>query len=137
MHSKRNCVFIKASIARLYIVLGILFVLIFLMGFFILHDFTNIFYALSSCFLILIGFVALKNPYALFDQKELIIYNFIGKIRIKYTFSNKNEVKVKNNKLFLNGEKMKISHSFVNKEEWNRLINFYSGDAHFIDELQD
>ena len=137
MSRPNNSVYIKATIARLYIVLGILFVLIFTLGFLILKDYTNIIYALSSTFLIVIGFVSLKSPYADFSKNELIIYNFIGKIRIKYTFSDKKEVKVKNNKLYLNGEKMKISHSFVNTEEWKRLINFYSDDSQLLEELQD
>lgn len=137
MSNPQQSIYIKASIARLYIVLGILFVLIFLMGTLVLKDYTNLLYAASSTFLIVIGVVALKKPYADFGENELILYNFVGKIRIKYTFDDKNAIKVENDKLYFEGEKMKISKSFVNKEEWNRLIHFYSEDAPLLDELKD
>lgn len=137
MNTDQQSVYIKSAIARIYVVLGILFVLIFVLGAIILKDPMNILYAASSTFLIVIGVVALKSPYAVFDKNHLIIYNFIGKIRIKYTFDDKNEIKVKNDKLYFQGEKMKISKSFVNPEEWNRLIQFYSESDFLINELKD
>ncbi len=137
MERRQKSIYIKSSIARIYIVLGILFVLIFVLGAIILQDFINILYAVSSTFLIIIGAVALKSPYADFDENQLIIYNFVGKIRIKYTFDDKNDIKVKNDKLYFQGEKMKISKSFVNPEEWNRLIQFYSEPDFLINELKD
>lgn len=137
MERKQKSVYIKSAIARIYIVLGILFVLIFVLGAIILQDPINILYAASSTFLIIIGAVALKSPYADFDENQLIIYNFVGKIRIKYTFDDKNDVIVKNDKLYFQGEKMKISKSFVNPEEWDRLIQFYSEPDFLINELKD
>ena len=137
MSPAQNSIYIRASIARIYIVLGVLFIFIFLMGAVVLKDFTNILLALSSVFLVVIGVIALRSPYANFNDNSLIIYNFMGKIRIQYTFNNKNDVKVKNNHLYFSGEKMKISKSFVNKEEWKRLINFYSEDSQLMSELQD
>ena len=137
MSQVQNSIFIRAAIAKIYIVMGIIFVLIFILGAIILKDFTNILFALSSVFLIVIGVVALKKPYADYSEKELIIYSFIGKIRIKYTFDDKKDVKVKNNNLYFQGEKMKISKSFVNQDEWKRLINFYSDEVKLMDELQE
>ena len=139
MNETSNKIFIRPSIARLYITFGVIFMLIFILGTLVLHDMINLLYFLASSLLIVFGIIALKSPYAIYDEKELILFNLFGKIRIKYTFSSKNSIVIKKNFLYLNGEKMKINKWFIQREEWNRMIQFYSTDNNdmIFRELQD
>ena len=139
MNETSNKIFIRPSIARLYITFGVIFMLIFILGSLVLHDMINLLYFLASSLLIVFGIIALKSPYAIYDEKELILFNLFGKIRIKYTFSSKNSIVIKKNFLYLNGEKMKINKWFIQREEWNRMIQFYSTDNNdmIFRELQD
>ena len=139
MQSQQHEVYIRSSIARLYIVLGILCMLIFILGAIILADYMNIAYCAASSFLVVIGVKALNSPYAIFDEKQVILFNFLGKERIKYTFSSKKDVKVKNNLLYLDSKKMKINHWFLKAEEWKRLVLFYTeeNDDLIFHELQE
>jgi len=123
---------------RLYILFGIIFSLIFVLGIFVLGDYTIILYLLFSGFLIVIGKNALNTNYAIFSEKELLLFNIFGKTRKKYELSSKSDVLSKNNNLYFKGKKIKLNYWFVKKNEWRELIEFYSDqEKSIIDEIQD
>ncbi len=109
------------------------------MGLVILHDWKNILYALISSFLIYIGYSIIKNPYANYSDNEINLYSFYGKSREKHEFTAKNEVKVTEKNIFLNGKKLKMNSWFLRQADWRRIQEFYSPDenASLLSELQD
>jgi hypothetical protein len=139
MESNEQQLFYRPVIGRLYILFGILFIGIFIMGLVILHDWKNILYALISSFLIYIGYSIIKNPYANYSDKEINLYSFYGKSREKHEFSDKKAVKVTEKNIFLKGKKLKMNSWFLRQADWRRLREFYSPDqnASLLSELQD
>jgi len=109
------------------------------MGLVILQDWKNILYAIISSFLIYIGYSIIKNPYATYSDKEIILFSFYGKSREKHEFSDKKAVKVTEKNIFLEGKKLKMNSWFLRQADWRRLREFYSPDqnASLLSELQD
>ena len=124
---------------RLYILFGILFIGIFIMGLIILHDWKNIIYALASSFLIYIGYSVIKNPYASYSEKHLEMFTFYGKTREKHEFLDKKDLKVTETNIYLEGKKLKMNSWFLRKADWRRLQEFFAEDenANLLSELQD
>lgn len=138
MENEKYTVTYNPVYGRLYILFGIIFSLIFALGIFVLGDYTIFLYLFFSGFLIVIGKNALKSNYAIFSEKELILFNIFGKTRKKYSFSSKNDVLSKNNNLYFKGKKIKMNHWFVKKNEWRELMEFYSSEGKsIIDEIQE
>ncbi|MEZ4924395.1 MAG: hypothetical protein R2780_14580 [Crocinitomicaceae bacterium] len=115
----------NAVYGRLYILLGILFSVIFVVGGIILNDLTIYFNLLASAAIIYIGNNVLKNPYAKFDAQNIILYSFWGSERHHYTFK-KSDLKLKNGRIYLNKEKLKMNSWFLAKNDWNRILQFYA-----------
>ena len=111
------------------IVLGILFTAIFILGYFIAEIGDAIYYCLMSALLIVVGFGILSGPYATYDSISIQLYNFTGKSRKEYSFTDRSEINIKGNHFYLNGKKLKMNKWFINEEEWQRMVNFYSSDA--------
>ena len=137
MSSNDQTLFIKPTIAKVYIVLGIAFMSIFLLGAFVLEDWTNLMFCASSSLIVYIGFSALKNPSASYNSKELIVYSLFGRIRFKYPYQSTEQVKIQNNLLYLDGKKMKLNHWFIQQEDWRRMVQFFSDDQSMPEELQE
>lgn len=119
----------KKAYGRMLIVLGILFTSIFILGYFIAEIGDAIFYCLMSAVLIVVGFGILSGPYATYDSSSIQLYNFTGKSRKEYSFSDQSDIQVKGSHFYLKGDKLKMNKWFMNEEEWQRMINFYSSDA--------
>ena len=139
MQEEGNQLFYRPVVGRIYIAFGILFIVIFIMGTVILEDYINILYAVASSFLIYIGYNIIKNPYAAFNQNQLILYSFYGKTRDNYEFLSKNELKIKNKLVYIKGEKIKLNSWFIQAADWRRFEAFYATDesAEMMDVLQD
>ena len=139
MQNEQQELFYRPVLGRLYILFGILFIGIFIMGLVILHDWKNILYAIASSFLIYIGYSVIKKPYATYSDKNIILYSFYGKIRLKYEFNDKNSVKITKNNIFLNSKKLKMNSWFLKSSDWRRLSEFYDPEenAMLFSELQD
>jgi hypothetical protein len=126
----------KAVYGRIYIFFGILFTVVFIAGGIILDDPINYAYAIASLFMIQIGWNVLKKPYAEFDQKTIILYSFLGKIREKYEFSSNKELKLIKNRIYLNNKKLKMNSWFLATNDWKRILAFYElADSELDDEL--
>ncbi|MFT4601462.1 MAG: hypothetical protein ACI857_001642 [Arenicella sp.] len=139
MASNEQQLFYRPVIGRLYIIFGILFIGIFIMGLIILQDWTNIIYALASSFLIYIGYSVLKKPYASYSEKDVVLYSFYGKTRNNHTFLTKKDLKVTENNIFLNDKKLKMNSWFLRPADWRRLQEFFDTEENvkLLSELQD
>jgi hypothetical protein len=138
MNDEKYSVNYNPVYGRLYILFGIIFSVIFILGIFVLKDYTILLYLLFSGFLIVIGKSALKTNYAVFSKNELILFNLFGKQRKKYSFSLKTDVISRNNHLYYKGKKIKLNNWFVKKNEWRELMEFYATeDKSIIDEIQE
>ncbi len=122
--------------ARLYILLGILFGLMFIFGGLLLKDYTVFFNLIAAFIVIYIGWGMLKRPYAIYNNTELIVYGLTSAVRKHYQFKTAQEVEIHKNRLYLNGKKLKINGWIVAKADWQRMLRFFGDDAPF-NELQD
>lgn len=124
----------KSVYGRIYIFFGILFTIVFIAGAIILSDLFNLIYAVASVFMIQMGWNMLKKPYAEFDQKTIILYSFWGNIRNKYEFSSKNDLKLKNNRIWLADKKLKMNSWFLATNDWKRILKYYDLDSSELDD---
>lgn len=124
----------KSVYGRIYIFFGILFTIVFIAGAIILSDLFNLIYAVASVFMIQMGWNMLKKPYAEFDQKMIILYSFWGNIRNKYEFSSKNDLKLKNNRIWLADKKLKMNSWFLATNDWKRILKYYDLDSSELDD---
>ena len=95
-------------------------------------------YCLLTGLMIIIGYNIQKGPYAVYDDQNIYLYNFRFKQREHYQFKNKAQITVKNNLFYLDNKKLKMNKWFINKSDWNRMVQFYSSseDA-LLSELKD
>lgn len=127
----------QAIWGRTYIILGISFALLFIIGALVLNDNMIFFNLLAAALIIYIGKSMLKRPYAFYDEHEIKVFGHVGKLRKHYQFKDKNEVLIKNNSAYINGEKIKLSGWMIDKQDWQRFITFFDSDSVFMQELQD
>jgi hypothetical protein len=124
----------KAVYGRVYIFFGIIFTIVFIAGGIILDDPINYAYAIASLFMIQIGRNVIKNPYAEFDEKNIILYSFWGNIREKYSISSKKDLKLVKNRIYLNNKKLKMNSWFLATNDWKRILVFYALDNSSLDD---
>ncbi|MBD3636524.1 MAG: hypothetical protein HUJ25_04210 [Crocinitomicaceae bacterium] len=123
---------------RILIVLGIVFSLIFLLGFFVVHINESLLYTLFGAFLIVIGYGMIKGCYVKYGKDFIEAYNFTGGIRKRHEFSKKSDVTIRNGQLFVHGQRIWINNWFLKKADWKRMIAFYSeSDDSLLTELVD
>lgn len=127
----------QAIWGRLYLLFAILFGLIFIIASYLLDDYSNLFNLIGALVIGYIGYSMLKRPYLRYSKNAIIVYNYIGSIRKSYQFVHLEDIKLKSNRLYLNGEKLKINDWMVRKADWNRFINYYDQSNSIINELQD
>ncbi len=123
--------------AIIYWVAGFGTGIIFILGGFILRDYTLPFYAISSAYLAAIGFSISKNPYCFYGLTEIKVFGHFKMERKIYRFDGPGDVKVKNNRLYINGKKLKLSAWMVDKQDWKRMLELYSPEDGFMNELND
>ena len=123
--------------AVLYIFFGILFTIIFILGYVVLQQITDLISIVFGLFLIFIGNSFRKQPYMEYGEHFITVFNFFGKPRKKYTFQSKKDVFIDKNRLYLNGKKISANDWMIRKEDWMRALAFYSKDSDaLIEELK-
>lgn len=123
--------------ARLYLLSGILFGLLFIIGAYILNDLTVLYNLLAAVLIFSIGWGMMKYPYAIYTENEIRVNGFFGIERKYYQFETKEEVTVENHRLYINGNKLAISRWLVDKADYLRMEGFYDDEAALIEELTD
>lgn len=114
-----------------YILFGVLFGLLFIFCALLLNDFTIFLNVIASIIVIYIGYSMLKQPYAKYSHSEIMVYSFTGAVRKHYQFNDKNETTISGNKLYQNGQKLKLNDWMISKRDWKRMIAFYEGSDGF------
>ena len=123
--------------AVIYWVAGFGTGLIFLLGGIILKDPTLPLYAFSSAYLAAIGFSIHRNPYCIYGLTEIKVYGHFKMVRKVYRFDGPSDVKIHKNRLYINGKKLKLSAWMMDKQDWKRMIELYSPDESFLNELNE
>lgn len=121
---------------RLYILLGILFSLLFIIGSFILGDLLVLTNLAASILILVIGKNILKNPYVTYTNKEITVYGLLGNKRKQYIIKKSDTIKTQNQSIYLNDKKLKLNHWFIDKGDWKRFLSSFTVD-NFMDELLD
>lgn len=134
-----NKVYYKSIYGRIYAILGVIFTLVFLLGTFVLNDLAILVYVIFSGFMIYLGIRMQKQPYAEYNKKELKLYSLWGGFRKRIEYQNPTEIQVKNNQLYYKGKKIRLNDWFVNEEQWQRMMRYYSevGENELMDELKE
>ncbi|MDG1913861.1 MAG: hypothetical protein P8I55_04635 [Crocinitomix sp.] len=125
----------QAIWAKGYILFGVLFGLLFVLGGIILKDYTILFNLIAAAIVIYFGYSMLKQPYAKYSDKEIKVFGFLGSVRKHYEFKSADTIEIKDNRLYLAGRKLQISSWMVDKKDWQRLLAFYNAEEAFLDEL--
>ena len=116
----------KKSWINMYVLVGIVCVLIFLLGFFMVGDYMNLLYSLASIPLIYFGFHMKKNPYAVVSISKIEVFGLFGELKHVYVSDDKSIFLRKNNKIFIQSKegtkKIKMNKWFVNQDDWNEAL---------------
>lgn len=136
MSKETNTLHYRPLVGRLYVTAGILFTCIFIIGWIVLDEWLNLFYAICSLAVIYIGIQINRHPYAEYSAKAITLNNFWGSSREQHEFDSINAIEVTQQHVFLNGKKLKMNAWFLQKGDWMRMKRFYS-DAAELDELQE
>ncbi len=127
----------QAIWGKLYILLGVLFGALFIIGGVILNDPTVYLNTIASFIIIYIGISMIKKPYALYNTNEIKVYNFLGTVRHHYKFESKEEVTLKSRRFYMNENNLRINPWMIDKQDWVRMENFFDAEGPFMNELQD
>lgn len=123
--------------SSLYWIFGMSASTLFVFGGLYLGDCTLFLYLLASLYLVAIGISMSKNPYCIYGLTEIKVFGHFRKMRKIYRFDGPSDILVRNNRLYINGRKLRFNAWFINEEEWKRMIIFYSPDDILIHELNE
>ena len=119
----------KMAWTNAYILIGLICVLIFLIGFFVIGDYMNLIYSLASIVPIYLGVKMKKTPYAIVSKTKIEVFGLFGELRHVYSseddslfVSIKNKVWLKKNKQL---QKVKMNKWFVNQQDWNAVLELF------------
>ncbi len=121
---------------RLYITFALIFAAIFILGASVLDDSSILFNLLLCGMMVIIGNSMLKKPYAIYNEKEIIQYSFMGTIRKHHKFVKRSDIEIRNNHFYQDSKKLKMNVWFVDKSDWERAKLFYTGDLDLLEELK-
>lgn len=124
--------------SNLYLLLGFLFALIFLFAGYYLNDYSILINLIGAIIIIYIGIGMRKHPYIVYATDKIEVYNFMGTIRKKYNIELESDLKVNCDKLYLNGQRVRINAWMIDKRDWVNFLAFFNPDQdELLHELQD
>ncbi|NOQ76097.1 MAG: hypothetical protein GQ574_29095 [Crocinitomix sp.] len=126
----------QAIWAKVYILLGVLFGLLFIFAGIMLEDYTIILNVIAAAIVIYYGYFMLNNPSANYSEKEIKVFGIFGSVRKHYKFENVDAIKIRNNRLYLNGKKLQLSPWMVDQQDWQRLLAFFNEEEALLGELE-
>lgn len=133
----KNQINYQTSWARLYLLCGVLFGVLFVVGAIILRDWFILFNILAAILIMGIGWGMLRYPYATYTSNEIKVFGFFGTERKHYTFDSKAAIDVSNHRLYLNGKRLQINRWLVDKADYKRMEAFFDREKAFMNELTD
>lgn len=130
--------------ANIYILIGVLCTIIFLIGGYTLNDFLIYSYTLIGLFPILIGFKMKMNNYAEVSSSEIKVYGLLGQLRKQYQLKPEETFQLKNNKIYIKRlnkmYKIKMNSWFINPYDWEQVLDLFNSNEfdkitkHLIDD---
>lgn len=127
----------QANWGKLYISLGVLFGLLFILGGLILKDFTIFLNIIAAFVVIYMGYGMLKKPSATYDVHEIIVYSVFGSVRYHYAISLTDKLRFEKDKVYLNDKKLKLNSWMIDQKDWQRFREFYDENLGLMSELQE
>ena len=114
---------------NLYILGGVVCLFIFIVGFFVVGHFMNLFYSLASVVPIYLGFKMKRTPYALVSKSKIQVFGLFGALRYEYTCDVNSRFLNVNNRIIqeVKGEANKVNMNkwFVNQTDWRSALNLF------------
>lgn len=132
-----NEVWYLKSWGAFHVVTGLIFSVIFALGAVMLDEITYFLYLIPSAGIVYMGWVKLRHPYISYTKNQLIVRGTFGDIYKKYIFSDNDRLLTQNNRILLNGEKLKFNRWFTNQHQYKAMLAYFSGDLSPASELQD
>jgi len=120
-----------------HLVVGFVFSLVFIVGALFLKDYSLFLYLLFSGLLIYMGLIRLRKPYLTYNTNKILMYGMFGEISKTYTWNTANDLVVKDKRIFLTGKKLPFNAWFTNRHQYERMLEFFSGEKALEDELQE
>jgi len=119
----------KTAWTNTYILIGIVCIFIFLLGFLVVGDFMNLVYSLASVVPIYLGIKMKKSPYAIVSKSKIEVFGLFGELKHEYVCDSEskflrvgNRIIIKNNKV---SKKVKMNKWFVNDEDWKAVLELF------------
>jgi len=112
----------------LYMVCGLIFSIIFLLGCYVLGEISYLFYLIFSFGLVGLGFVIRKRPCIKYNANNFIVGNLFGGVKYHFSYERKEDISVEADKFFYLNRQINVSRFMLRSEDWNRAIAFFSED---------
>jgi len=113
--------------AHVYVLVGIVCVIIFVIGFFVMKDFINLLYCFAAVIPIYFGFKMKKSAYALVSKDEILVFGLFGELKHLYKCVDDSVFIRKGNKIYIQNKgeltKLKLNNWFVNRDDWNEAMS--------------
>ncbi len=119
----------KKKWANIYILVGVICVLIFSLGYFIVNDFMILVYSIASIVPIYFGYKMKKSPYALVSKSNIEVFGLFGELKYEYICTAGSKFINRENKIFLieknKTTRIKMNKWFVNQADWNAVLDLF------------
>lgn len=119
----------KKAWTNIYILVGLVCVTIFLLGFFIVGDPMNVLFFGASIVPIYLGFNMKKQPYAVVSRTKIEVFGLFGELKHEYISDENTRFVNRNGKISLDGvntvKKIKMNKWFVNQSDWNAVLELF------------
>jgi hypothetical protein len=123
--------------AFLYLFFGIVFGALFLGSAYYLNDSAIYLNTFAAGILVFIGYTMRTKPNVIYTKEEIIVFGLFGNERYRYDLKGTPILRLKNERFYLGGEKLKFNRWFIDKKDWERIKHFYFQEKALLDELQD
>ncbi len=101
-----------------------------------LNDLSYLLYLILTAGIIYQGYIRNTRPYLKYTHGQIEVFGNFGEKSRSYTWSQSDELKIKQGRLYLNGKKLRFNDWFVSAADYKRMLEFYgspSGDAELLD----
>ena len=113
----------------MYIWIGVVCMVIFLLGYLIVGDFMNLIYSLASIVPIYLGFKMKDFPYAIVSKTNIVVFGLYGEVRHEYNCVDEENIVLVDDKIFIQSKdksvKIKMNKWFVNQGDWNTVLELF------------